>query len=281
MTDPTDTTAEVPESDVLTESEYLDMLAAYNTEVQELYAGREVMLDAPELFRNAWHLAELIGSTDPYGAAEIIRDHQDPQGLVFVLAHLVNEAANARSWDALMDDVCQGLLGDTVPAQLAQFARELPKRADPDAAVVTSHSVLSSAFAVLQRFAGRPIDDAYAQQERENGGPHIVWAVAEGVPFRVAQTTGKDDAEFLAGLTREKGYVPHGMRFGPNPGQTLPGPVAIALRPCYCRPDGEGGDVNPRCPEHGYWHQPGQLRHEAALRAIRDAALGTEQEKPE
>lgn len=68
----------------------------------------------------------------------------------------------------------------------------------------------------------RPIQDAYARQERENGGPCIVFAVSEGVEFRMAQTIRYEDAAFIAALIRRQGHVPGGMRFGP-PGQTLPG----------------------------------------------------------
>lgn len=112
---------------VLTEQETLAMLETYAAEIRELYTDREAIIGARELFSDAWHLVERLGSTDPTGTGEKIRYHADPQGLVFVLAHMVNVAADAASFVKLAETVQAGLFGEFAPDQLAEFARTLPK----------------------------------------------------------------------------------------------------------------------------------------------------------
>lgn len=104
---------------VYTDEELAEIQARYDTAIRALYdtttPGPDEVAHIPlhepstpaQLCSDAANLAEALAADCPQGAVETILCHNDLGGLVFALALLVNEAADARSWVQLQEQVWQ------------------------------------------------------------------------------------------------------------------------------------------------------------------------------
>ena len=132
---------------IYTEAELAEIQTRYDTAIRALYdtttpspedvahIPTHTLSTAAQLCSDAALLAESLAADEPAAAVERILCHNDLAGLVMALGLMVNEAADARNWHQLQEQVWQAPLQPVIPSRLATlgWASHRPDRDLTDA----------------------------------------------------------------------------------------------------------------------------------------------------